>query len=161
MLLLCVMCISDGMVALFAGPFILGIFHSTPGTAVSIVDMIVGVIGIVFGIYGFFGTWKMNEKVLRMFYYAAILILVLILLLDPLLVILFLIDAIDTPSGTQKITDEVMIVLFFSDMISGIVIWGYCVYKIRQFYLLVFSHYHELSDNAIPKQKQSDNTARI
>eukprot|EP01083_Nonionella_stella_P066927 176662_1 len=151
-LILCLCCVFDGFAALIFGPFIRKIFDSSLTTIVTAVDVSVAVIGILFGAIGFYGTWTMKEPILRMFYYLSFIIFLLIVVCDSLLVVFFFMDLVKTHSNTQKVTDEVLIALFFSDMISGVVIWGYCTYKIRQFYLLVFAYYHELSDGDAQKK---------
>ena len=110
----------------------------------SIIDILFGGITIIFGIIGFYGTLKMNEFYIRIFWYWSIaVILILIGTITWSIIEFIMVDAIN------------WLILMIIDLIISVSISLFIAYKVTIFYNLVFGDYQQLNNQMIINQNKN------
>eukprot|EP01083_Nonionella_stella_P294183 1000298_1 len=111
-------------------------------------NMALGVSSILVGIIGYIAVKTNNEKLIRIYWYICFVGIFGTICTLGFAMIEFIISKNYVLAGVMA-----------CDTIFATLLWGYITYKVKRYYDLVFSHYHQLDDGVKQEQKQNNKQA--
>lgn len=142
MFTLCIMTIISGIETFAVGVlFASGVLkRNYVGAAV---DITWGILSVAVGIFGYYGIYKTNERVIRIFFYVSVIFIILAFII----IVSAMIEAIITQNSA-------LTAIMICDLCISVPLWIYIAYKIKVYHNLVFVHYQQLDGG--DKENPSD-----